>query len=256
MRQFDSLDAAAGYRGWQKAGSGANQRAYLPCPKGKWCHRFSDRFAAALINHQARHLYYEEGGRFGLGPEGSERLVGGLVLSPQVGLRCVYPEDGNSMAEEKICTPLGGDGEHCIPGCYPRGRWCTATRQWTCSYPPSQLKEALEVQQGHPTFRTRNNEFIVDASSYTAQLPGAVLAFFGTPASGSDEWDQARAARAAFMAQYGLTEANGPPLLTLDLKWSAATPFRLKHECHEKKCRGKMCDEYSLPLCSVLDWTT
>ena len=67
-------------------------------------------------------------------------------------------QDCNSLLASKTCPRLGGDA-HCIPGCFPPGRQCPDIGQdWQCSYPPTQLKAALQAQQSRASYRNRNNE--------------------------------------------------------------------------------------------------
>ena len=204
LRQFDTLDD--------------KNHPWLPCPKDgpdNWCFQFSDRWAVSVVSPRAKHLYYGTNGK------------GGLVLAPTAKLFCAYPEDGNSMA--KVCHPLGGDGVRCIPGCYPKGQWCPELHHaWSCSFPPTHLKEALQAQEGRIDFRMRNNELVVDLSSVSANLPSAIEGFFYFPGSGAAERAKAAEARQAFLGMYGLTEADGPPLLLVDLSDGGGdAPFSL-----------------------------
>ena len=131
-RQFDTLDDPV--------------HPWLPCPADQWCAGFGDRWPASIINAGARHLYYGDG-------------KGGVLIAPTVSIFCAYAEDGNSMDGSKVCNPLGGDGVSCIPGCYPKGQECEDVgHAWMCSFPPSQLKQALQAQQDRADFRERNNE--------------------------------------------------------------------------------------------------
>jgi hypothetical protein len=133
------------------------------------------------------------------------------------------PEDGNSM--DKICNPLGGDGATCIPGCYPAGQQCPDVRhEWSCSFPPTHLREALQAQELR--FLARNNEMVVDLRSVERNLPDAIAGFFYCARSGTSEIQRVQKARADFLAHYGLSSERGPPLLVLDLSLAGGVrPF-------------------------------
>ena len=139
---------------------------------------------------------------------------------------CVRARSGNSMDPAKVCNPLGGDGVTCIPGCYPPGQQCHEVgHDWTCSFPPERLRDALSHQQARDSYKNRNNEMIVDIQSIQSQLPGSILAFWRKPKTYADAVQQAVDARANFFQRYRLTVDDGPPLLVLDLKGGGAAPF-------------------------------
>ena len=195
-----------------------HDRPWLPCPEhgyNNWCHRFSDRWATSILNPQQHVTYFAWGGA------SSPRTgVGGVVLSPRTTeVFCAYPVDGNSMSEQKVCTPLGGD-DRCIPGCYPRGQQCQEVgHTWTCSYPPSMLKEALEAQLSRADYVAKNNEIVVDTRSITSSLPGSIEAFFLVPNSFGEERARVVDAWRAFRRIYGLVdESTIPPLLLFDVR--------------------------------------
>jgi hypothetical protein len=131
------------------------------------------------------------------------------------------------MDPAKICTPLGGDGVNCIPGCYSVGRQCAdMQRDWLCSYPPSQLSEALLAQTRREGGLSRNNEIVVDTRSMVASLPDSVLAFFIVKGSPAYERDKVLQAHDAFLREYPrLPVLMRPPLLSLDLNHDGLTPF-------------------------------
>lgn len=128
----------------------------------------------------------------------------------------------------KVCTPLGGDGQRCIPGCSPAAQSCTSVdAAWQCSFPPSRLKDALVAQQRDHTARARNNEMVVDMRSVTRHLPYSVEAFFFVPSSGSEQQGVVRWARDRFLKDYHMTDATGPPLVMMDLEGGSTQPFTL-----------------------------
>ena len=210
VRQFDTLDNPA--------------RPWRPCPlKGSnsWCAKFSDRWATSIISNDARVMYFETDANRARGSSG----VGGMVLSPDVQIYCAYANDGNSMDPNKVCTPLGGDGT-CIPGCYSRGEWCNEVRrEWLCSYPPSQLEDALDahIRRGGEN----NNEIVVATSSVVANLPSAIMAFFFLKEGPAMERERVVGLHRAFLREYPRLPARlRPPLLELDLLTGGRAPFR------------------------------
>ena len=207
VRQFDNLDDS-----W---------RPWLPCPTtaNSWCAKFSDRWATALINANERTLYYET-----LTGDQQRLGVGGLVLAPSVTIFCAYADDGNSMDPKKVCNPLGGDGVQCIPGCYPVGQQCADKRRdWLCSYPPSQLREALEAHQRRGA--VKNNEIVVSTSSVVASLPSSIEAFFVIRGGPEGEAQNVVRVHDAFVREYRLPEALQPPILQLSLHDGSLSPF-------------------------------
>ena len=211
VRQFDTLDDPG--------------RPWRPCPTegpNSWCKQFSDRWATSIISNDARVMYFETEANDARGSSG----VGGLVLSPDVQIYCAYANDGNSMDQNKVCTPLGGDGI-CIPGCYSKGEWChEVKREWLCSYPPSQLEDALEAHIRRDA--DKNNEIVVATSSVVDALPGAVMAFFYIKAGPEMEHDRVKLLHRTFLRDYHwLPPGRRPPLLQLDLKNGGRAPFRI-----------------------------
>ena len=186
VRQFDTLDDAS--------------KKWLPCPpegNNNWCKHFSDRWPTSIINANQLALYYGPG-------------KGGLIIAPTVELFCAYPADGNSMA--KVCDPLFGDGDTCIPGCYPKGQECQGDVTWTCSYPPERLRDALQAQANRVDYQSSNNELVVDVRTVVSRLPDAIEGFFFI-----GDRTEAEQTRHTFLAEYGMTEETGPPLVELVL---------------------------------------
>ena len=242
MRQLDGLDG--------------HTKPWLPCIEFDgmptdmaWCHKYSDRWPASIINPKARALYYGING------------IGGIVIAPtSTRLFCAYSGDGNSMA--KVCDPPGGDGNTCIPGCSPEGHQCQEIESpFECSYAPDHLGQALTDQQSGGG-ATRNNEMVVDVRSVVDALPHSIEGFWYTPSSDASRVKVVRDARAAFLAEYGLSDDEGPPLLILDLTSRGGTrPFRLsgvhaeQHEgpegdagqceqwCNEWTCTAEQCKD-------------
>ena len=152
-----------------------------------------------------------------------ESSVDKITFSFSLSLR-----SGNSMDPAKVCNPPGGDGVTCIPGCYPPGQQCHEVgHDWTCSFPPERLKDALMHQQRRDSYKNRNNEMIVDIQSIQSRLPDSILAFWRKPNTYADAVQQVVDARANFLQRYGLTVDDGPPLLALDLKGGGDAPFSL-----------------------------
>jgi hypothetical protein len=201
------------------------ERPWLPCPEHgyhNWCHKFSDRWAASILNTQLRVLYYSTS-------SASNRRdgAGGVVLSPtHTDIFCAYATDGNSMDESKVCHPLGGNGRTCIPGCFLPSQQCKdADHPWTCSFPPARLKVALEAQLSHPDLQARNNEIVVDMTSLVNRMPSAIEAFFLTPLSHGTEREKVLNAWRRFNQEHGAkSEGDAAPLLQLDVS-QETNPF-------------------------------
>lgn len=194
IRQFDDLSAGSN----DHNGGG---KPWLPCDRQNWCGKFHAQWPASVINAKVRYMYY-----------GTSR--GGMLLNGDVlKLFCVYNDDGNSMAH--TCGGGYGNGKSCIPGCYPAGQQCqNVHHSWSCSWPPSHLKEAMRAQlaMGHG-HATRHNEFVVDTRSVEANLPHALLGFFYAAAGGRSV---ASRVRGNFMRTFGLS-AEQVPLVHLNL---------------------------------------
>jgi hypothetical protein len=186
----------------------------------KWCEDVSDRLATSFINAQARQLYYDpsKGGA-------------GVIVSPDVGIFCAYPEDGNSLS--KKCEPLGGDGRTCIPGCSPAGEQCQEVgRDYSCSFGRDFLLQALEAQQRRESYRSRNNEIVVSMTSMLQGLPRSIEAFFYLPHASSNEIRAVQRAQQELIETYHLSRHDAPPILVLDLVSQANTlaPFSIAPE--------------------------
>ena len=208
IRQLDSLDDT--------------DKPWLPCPLtgyNNWCAHFNDRWATSVINNDARVMYYD------VLKDMARGGVGGLVLSPRVTIFCAYADDGNSMDNQKVCKPAHGDGHTCIPGCYRDGEQCAdMNRDWLCSYPPSQLKNALQKHLDRGA--TKNNEIVVDTRSITSAPTEMIVAFFVVRGSTVAERNLVVNAHAAFLREYPwLPPERQPPILQLDLKYGGREPF-------------------------------
>lgn len=201
LRQFDRLDD--------------KNRPWLPCPlKGpdNWCASLSDRWASSIVNTQARHLYLSDKG-------------GVVVDAESVRMLCACAEDCNSQS--KVCDTLYGD-ESCIPGCSPPDKQCFAGRAYDCSFPPTQLKEALLAQQSRDSYKNRNNEMVLDTRSVVAGMPNSIDGFFylSTKPGGAEYM---RGVQRKFAATYGLSAERTPPLMELEFTGGAISgdqPFK------------------------------
>jgi hypothetical protein len=125
----DLSSAGVHIRGWDSLSDGLSGKPWMPCRPTASCGKYGDRFATSIIYPSHIETY---GG-------------GGFVLNPAViELNCAYFSDGGTQG--KACVPLGKTST-CIPGC---NRWCQpdlGSRNWGCSWPPSQLKLMLEQQR-------------------------------------------------------------------------------------------------------------
>jgi hypothetical protein len=201
VRQFDKLDDSYNVKPW------------MPCPQDQWCAKYGDRWATSVVNKDLRHLYFH--------------AEGGLVLSKSLRVLCVHQNDGNSMAEERTCPTLYGDGKTCIPGCYPKGQECADVhRDWLCSFPPDRMQEAIAAQLARGG--NHHNEFVIDTRSVLERLPHAVEAFFYMPDSIVETEEWTRFTHKAFLAEYKLS-ADAVPLLRFDPNGGrdGRTPFVL-----------------------------
>lgn len=127
------------------------------------------------------------------------------------------------MDPAKVC-PQRGDTE-CIPGCYRVGEQCADVRRdWHCSYPPSQLADALEAHQQRGALK--NNEIVVSTRSVTDGLPSTIEAFFVIRGGPDSEKQKVMLAHSAFVRQYRMPESARPPILQLDLRDGTLSPFR------------------------------
>lgn len=123
---------------------------------------------------------------------------------------------------------LGGDGANCIPGCSPVGKQCPDVgHDWSCSF--ASLRAALEAQQNRDSYKARNNEVVVNFESMRKGLPDTLQGFFYMRTSKASDELVVRNAHQAFLKEFGLGEADGPPLLELDLSSAGVrgAPFRL-----------------------------
>jgi len=173
---------------------------WLPCPQtgpDSWCKSLADRWATSIVNHEARSMYLSD--------------MGGFILSTALTrLLCACPEDCNS--QNKVCPTLFGD-DTCTPGCFDEAHWCSsASEGYSCSFPPHQLKQALQKQQSR--FLTRNNEMVIDTRSIVEHLPHAIEGFFFLSSSTTSR-DKMRAVRSSFKRKYRLSDVLAPPLVKL-----------------------------------------
>jgi len=212
VRQFDRLDA------------GDDGKPWMPCPQtgyNNWCKGFGGLWASTLIGsgHKTTRLYMDS--------------TCGLVLAPTVELFCAYSEDGNSMDARKVCQNVHGDTDAatgkatCIPGCDLPGYQCAdklaadvhAAGPYVsgCSYPPTQLREALVAHQYVAEEQQRDmwNEMVIDLRTVVAGLPDVVEGFFCPAAADYDARAKLKHVRHAFIGEYN-QDAAKVLLLELD----------------------------------------
>ena len=144
----------------------------------------------------------------------------------------------SKAAKERLGTTsadLRTDG--CIPGCLRKGQQCRDVHRghnaYLCSFPPEQLQYALKAQLLRESFTNRNNEMVIDLSSVTPQLPGAIEAFFVVKGSPDLKSAYARNAYNAFMEYYHYNNPEyGPPLMVVDMT-NPDEPFALDESLSE-----------------------
>lgn len=115
---------------------------------------------------------------------------------------------------------------NCIPGCgWAPYEWCPYAKPWRCAWPPDKLDQMLAT---HVRDNPRDhNEVVLDASTWTSQLPRTIEAiWFFEEANPSEELDRAMAnavdVHRRFLWQYDLSSAS-VPLLSFDP--TRAPPF-------------------------------
>jgi len=138
-----------------------------------------------------------------------------------------------SLSETNPAVGANDDDEPCTPGCLPSSQQCYSTAWWEtwkspaaagayddCSFPPSQLANALQARQQQPSLHASHNEIVVDTASVLAALPQSIIAFFYQDTSSPEEIASAKAAHELFAATYWLSKEHAlvPPLLLLDLQ--------------------------------------
>jgi len=164
-----------------------DNKPWLPCTE-KWCVKMSDRWAASIINKDLRYLYFAQ--------------VGGFVIAPStISLFCAYSSDGDSQS--KVCSQIYGDGHSCIPGCYPKGQDCiTVGHEYTCSFPPENLYDAMMAQMARQARDKTHNEVVIDIRTVAGSLPTSIEAMFYQTTSSDVEIAQIRTAHELFLHEY------------------------------------------------------
>jgi len=242
IHQFDE----SGFENHQARPGGLNDdKPWMPCREGIWCHKFADRFSVSLVSETAPYLFHE--------------VNGGLIISPSIAdrsLLCSWASDGRGFRAQRSCIPEGvgfnfrdpnQSFEHrdgCIPGCVnlaptstdrliedhdtvrsglPAPTWCEEDEpdHW-CPWRPESLRSMLEQQirsepnddcmQGNGC---RYNELVLNATIWEAMLPATVEAFFYLSDSGKLPTTSAQFAHAMYLRDYGL-DATTVPLLEFD----------------------------------------
>ena len=243
IHQFDSYDDG-------------ERREFPPwdrCTQPWSCYHNSDRMSAVSVMANSAHEHERNGGW----PLFSENLAG-IIFSPKhARVLCSYPYDAGTS--DRVCNPIGvSDDGSCIPGCRVPGRrlpWCNEQRGWPCSWPPSHLKESLEVRERiaasggqtweldvNPNFVTWGkfyNEIVIEFESFHNALPESIDAIFyiddGCADSRPQPWlvqqrlkkcaEYARWAHRKLQERWPVRAAN-IPLIKLDVhEWD--TPFSL-----------------------------
>jgi len=109
----------------------------------------------------------------------------------------------------------------CIPGCMRKGQQCRdvgrAHNAYLCSFPPEQLKYAMEAQLQRESFTKRNNEMVIDLTSVEPRLPHSIEGFFYVAGSPDYKEAEARDAYDRFMTSYSMDAEHAPPLMVLDM---------------------------------------
>ena len=92
-----------------------------------------------------------------------------------------------------------------------------------CSYPPTDLKGALEANEWTRRNQDRNswNELVIDLRSVVARLPAIVEGFFCPAGATSAERDKTRRWRSSFLEEYGMPSDSAEVVLA-EMDLSAA----------------------------------
>lgn len=133
------------------------------------------------------------------------------------------------------------DGSSCIPGCFPDGQWCFqegAGELGQCSFPPSQLCDAILRQEGG-FGGDGNNEIVIDTASVLEDPANMIAGFF----MGGNHDDAVIAAYEGFIHRYGLDRTTAAPLMRLDLE-SFDGPFTLDPSLGPPKPAVKKCSHF------------
>ena len=135
----------------------------------------------------------------------------GLILSAAIQSRitCSYPSDTGTAHNWRQCSPRGGDGGDCIPGCHGFG----SCRRWDnddgrCWWPGEDLETMLNRQdeRGHDCGGCAYNEVIVDTFNHPWDdlYPSVVRAFFYQARCSQEEFGRVRDVRRAFCRAFDL----------------------------------------------------
>lgn len=203
IHQFDDSGFNATTR-VSKEGGVASWSPWLPCPPGKWCAKFGDRFSTSVLNARAPYAFNEVNGGFVIAADTAQR-----------GTLCAWATDGRSFRGARSCLDKGvtfrfgqsnqtfARREGCVPGCVSgrmgqredmdtalRGMvsptWCDpgAPDSW-CPWRPQHLSHMLQQQERAPPNEEcgqhngcRYNELVLDSATWVAELPRTVVAVF------------------------------------------------------------------------------
>ena len=171
---------------------------WKPCTRDIWCKVYGDRMPASLINRHAPNLYSK-----------ADSPLAGFIVDPNhVELFCSYFVDGSSM--NKLCDPPGATDE-CTPGCptgHPDASWCKLRSDSQCAWRPERLDQMLmqQFEQGKGSY----NELILDAYTWSQNLPHTITAVFYPFYAAEGQKQHARDVHKDFLRHYRLTMTDVP----------------------------------------------
>ena len=237
-----------------KEGGVASWSPWLPCPDGKWCSKFADRFSTSVLNERAPFAFNEKNGGFIIASDTARRAT-----------LCAWATDARAMRGARTCLADGDvfkfsnvtqrfvRREGCVPGCVngkpgqredldtiargmPSPSWCEvgAPDQW-CPWRPHHLRHMLAQQErAAPNDDCaqhngcRYNELVLNSSVWVAELPHTITAVFElrpahAGAASPVAKAQARRTHLALLRAFNLTDAQ-LPLLALDLSPKGMAP--------------------------------
>jgi len=176
---------------------------------------------------------------------------GGIVVNPNIKLKCAYGDDGSTFRAPGGCYNSWCDPDNPFHGGSPCGfGGANAVDHAWHSYHLSSMLKLYNKHSQHyksPQFYSGYNELVYDASEWNQHLPGTVEAFFGLfTQNGYNPNGQTASQHRAFLRMYGISDQD-VPLLDFDPRnWNA--PFAAVGHSHDTA------HERIVPLSRCPDW--
>ena len=165
-----------------------------------------------------------------------------LILMTALGARGIHasPTRGAiSMAPSYAAAADEAADVSCVPGCKPLGQgWCSGdtglcnvqcSMGGHCPWAPSSLKGMLTQHEAivDPDGARPYNELIIDPKAWRTTLPAGLEGVFFYGAADSESAAYARSVRDTFASEFGLSAAQQPPLMQMDMWARPSSPFAL-----------------------------